>query len=85
MKTLWPIAVVVALLVLWSSVFYVDQRELAIKLQFKEIVRADYAPGLHWKASIFEKVLKFDKRILTIDAATESFFTGESKDLLVDS
>lgn len=85
MKKLWPVVVVVMLLVLWSSVFYVDERELAIKLQFKEIVRADYAPGIHWKASFFEKVIKFDKRILSIDAATESFFTGESKDLLVDS
>ena len=59
MKKLWPVVVVVMLLVLWSSVFYVDERELAIKLQFKEIVRADYGPGIHWKASFFEKVTKF--------------------------
>lgn len=85
MKTLWPVAVVVALLVLWSSVFYVDQRELAIKLQFGEIIRSDYQPGIHLKMPLMQNVRKFDKRILTIDAEEESFLTGEKKALLVDS
>lgn len=85
MKTLWPVAVIIALMVLWSSLFYVDERELAIKFQFGEIIAADYAPGIHLKTPFIQNVRKFDKRILTIDAKEESFFTGEKKDLIVDS
>lgn len=85
MKTYWPVLVVLALLLGWSSIFYVDERELALKLQFGEIVEADYAPGIHWKLPLVQNVLKFDNRILTIDAEAESFFTGEKKDLIVDS
>jgi membrane protease subunit HflC len=75
---------VVVLIVIWSSVFYVDERELAIKFKFGEIVATDYKPGLHWKIPVIHNVRKFDKRILTIDAKPESFFTGEKKDLIVD-
>ena len=85
MKALWPVAVIAVLLLLWSSLFYVDERELAIKFQFGEIIKSDYEPGIHWKTPLFQNVRKFDKRILTIDAQEESFFTGEQKDLIVDS
>ncbi|MBI3186693.1 MAG: protease modulator HflC [Gammaproteobacteria bacterium] len=85
MKTLWPVAVVIALLLLWGSLFYVDERELAIKFQFGEIIESNYAPGIHLKWPLMQNVRKFDKRILTIDAKEESFFTGEKKDLIVDS
>ena len=85
MKALWPVAVIAVLLLLWSSLFYVDERELAIKFQFGEIIKSDYEPGIHWKTPLFQNVRKFDKRILTIDAQEESFFTGEKKDLIVDS
>jgi modulator of FtsH protease HflC len=85
MKTLWPVAVLAVLMVLWSSVFFVDERELAIKFQFGEIIESDYQPGVHWKMPLVQNVRKFDKRILTIDAEEESFFTGEKKDVVVDS
>ncbi|MCW8957394.1 MAG: protease modulator HflC [Gammaproteobacteria bacterium] len=68
----------------WSTVFYVDERELAIKFKFGEIVESDYKPGIHFKIPLVHNVRKFDKRILTIDAKAESFFTGEKKDLIVD-
>ncbi len=79
------ILILLALIVVWSSIFYVDERELAIKFKFGEIVESDYTPGLHWKIPIIHNVRKFDKRILTIDANPESFFTGEKKDLIVDA
>ena len=85
MKALWPVAVIAVLLLLWSSLFYVDERELAIKFQFGEIIESNYKAGIHWKTPLFQNVRKFDKRILTIDAQEESFFTGEQKDLIVDS
>jgi len=66
------------------SAFTVNQRELAIKLQVGEVVRADYEPGLHFKIPVFQTVRKFPKRILTISDRPERIFTAERLALQVD-
>ena len=43
------------------------------------------APGLHFKLPIVNTVRKFDARILTLDAAPQSYLTSEKKALTVDS
>jgi membrane protease subunit HflC len=79
------ILLVVALLVVISSLFIVDERQLAIKFQLGEIVEANYEPGLHIKAPWpINNVRKFDKRILTLDTRPERFLTGEKKNVSVD-
>ncbi len=83
-KSLGVVLIPVVLIIVWSSIFFVDERELAIKFKFGEIVESDYKPGLHGKIPFIHNIRKFDKRILTIDAKAESFFTGEKKDLIVD-
>lgn len=70
--------------VLVSSLFTVDERELAIKLKFGEVVKADYEPGLNWKVPVVETVVKFPKRILTISDRPERVFTEENEALQVD-
>jgi membrane protease subunit HflC len=75
----------VGLLVLWTSIFFVDEREKALLLKFGEIVGSDYKPGIQFKIPFINKVQKFDDRILTIDARPSSFSTIEQKYLLVDS
>jgi len=75
----------VAVLVIWASVFTVDERQKAILFKFGEIIRADYEPGLQWKIPFINNVKKFDDRILTIDQKPERFLTLEKKDLIVDS
>ena len=72
------------LVVIGLSVFTVNERELAIKLQVGEVVKSDYAPGLHWKIPIFQNVRKFPKRILTIEDRPERIFTAERLALQVD-
>jgi modulator of FtsH protease HflC len=72
-------------LIIWFSVFTVDERERAILFKFGEIINADYDPGLHFKWPLINNVRKFDKRILTIDQKPERFLTAEKKDLIVDS
>ena len=73
------------LLVILSSLFIVDEREVAIKFQLGEIVRSDYGPGLHFKAPWpINNVRKFDRRVLTLDTAPERFLTGEKKNVTVD-
>ena len=68
----------------YSSVFTVDEGQLAIKFQFGEILRADYEPGLHFKVPFVNNVRKFNKRILTLDARPANYLTQEKKNVTVD-
>lgn len=72
-------------LVIWASVFTVDERQKAILFKFGEILSSDFEPGLHLKMPVINNVKKFDQRILTIDQQPERFLTAEKKDLIVDS
>jgi membrane protease subunit HflC len=69
----------------WFSVFTVDQREYAILLQFKEIQRSDYEPGLHFMIPVVNEVLKFPKRLMYLESEPERFITEEKKFVIVDS
>lgn len=82
----FSIVVVIGLIlvVVGLSAFTVDERELAIKLQFGEVVAESYEPGLHWKWPIVQNVRKFPKRILTIQDRPERVFTAENEALEVD-
>lgn len=67
------------------SVFSVSQTEKAIKFRLGEIVKNDYAPGLHFKLPFINNIKKFDARIQTMDAKPERFLTAEKKNVIVDS
>mgnify|MGYP001591629164 FL=1 len=85
MKNFILVLLASALLVALSSLFTVDERQLAIKFQLGEIVESDYEPGLHIKAPWpINNVRKFDKRVLTLDTRPERFLTGEKKNVEVD-
>ena len=85
MKNFVLVLLAAALLVAISSLFIVDERQLAIKFQLGEIVESDYEPGLHVKAPWpINNVRKFDKRVLTLDTRPERFLTGEKKNVEVD-
>lgn len=78
------IATVVILILARMSVFTVDEREYAVKFQFREIVRADYMPGLHFKLPFVQNVERYPKRIIKLEHQEEKFLTGEKKNLIVD-
>ena len=88
MKTLrlilYPILFLVFVL-LTQSIYVVKETERAVKLRFGEIVEFDVDPGIHFKLPIVNTVRKFDARILTLDAAPQSYLTSEKKALTVDS
>jgi membrane protease subunit HflC len=79
------IAVVVLAILGLSSIFVVKETEYGIKFQLGRIVRADYAPGLHFKLPFFNNVRTFDRRILTLDTPSELMLTSEQKFVNVDS
>ena len=78
------IVFVLVAIIVRMSVFAVDEREHAIKLQFGEIIKADYMPGLHFKIPFMHNVTKYPNRILNYEHAEEKFLTGEKKNLIVD-
>lgn len=78
------VVLALAALAVSMSVFIVDERELAIKFRFGEILRSDYDPGLHFKMPIVNNVRKFPDLILTLDNRPERFLTGERKFVIVD-
>jgi len=80
----WILVAVLAGLGL-SSAFIVSETEYALRFQLGKIVRMDYEPGLHFKVPLVNNVRKFDRRILTLDTASERMLTSEQKFVNVDS
>jgi modulator of FtsH protease HflC len=78
------IAGLVALILLFTSVFVVNEGQTAIVLNLGKIVRTNLAPGLHFKVPLVEEVRKFDRRILTLSDNPERYLTSEKKDVEVD-
>ncbi len=78
------VVIAIAVILFLSSVFTVNERELAIKFRLGEIVKADYQPGLHFQMPFVNNVKKFDKRTLTLDARPANYLTKEKKNVNVD-
>lgn len=80
-------SVAIALLVLYSTVFVVDQKSHAIVFAFGEVKSVVSQPGLHFKLPApFQNVIFLDKRILTIESPdADRFITAEKKNILVDT
>lgn len=74
----------VAAVVVSMSLFTVDERDLAVKFRFGEIIKTDFEPGLHFKIPIVNNVRKYPRRLLAINNPQELFLTVEKKNLLVD-
>lgn len=68
-----------------NSIFTVSETEYALKFQLGRVLKADYEPGLHFKAPFINNVRKFDRRILTLDTQPENMITSEQKFVIVDS
>ncbi|HMN83205.1 MAG TPA: protease modulator HflC [Burkholderiaceae bacterium] len=79
--------VAVALGVLVSCLFVVDQRQFAVVFALGEIRQVIDKPGLHFKLPPpFQNVQYYDKRILTIDTAdVDRFITSEKLNVQIDS
>ena len=73
------------LLVAFTSMYVVDQRQNAIVFRFGEVVSVKKEPGLYFKVPLLENVRFFDVRILTIDTPEPALFlTSEKKNVQVD-
>ena len=77
----------IALMLLSSTIFVVDQRRFAIVFALGQVKEVIAQPGLHFKLPPpFQNVLYLDKRILTLDTPdADRFITAEKKNILVDA
>ena len=77
--------VLVAILVASSSLFIVDQRQVAVIKTFGEIKSVITEPGLNFNWPLVQTVSMLDKRIQTLDNPSPSaIFTAEKKSLVID-
>ena len=73
------------LVIVFASMFIVDQRQNAIVFRFGEVISVKKAPGLYFKVPLLDNVRYFDVRILTIDTPEPALFlTSEKKNVQVD-
>lgn len=75
----------VALLLVLSSVFVVDEREKALVLQFGQIKAVREQPGLAFKIPLIQEVVKYDDRILSLDTDTIEVTPSDDRRLVVDA
>jgi membrane protease subunit HflC len=85
MKKLIIVVIALIVILLSSSLYTVNETQVAIKLRLGEIVSVENKPGLKFKTPFVNNVVSFDKRIQTLDSAAESFLTVEKKNVVVDS
>ena len=83
-KIIIVLAALIAIL-LSSSLYTVNETQVAIKLRLGEIVSIEEDSGLKFKMPFVNNVVFFDNRIQTLDSAAESFLTVEKKNVTVDS
>ncbi|HMM56708.1 MAG TPA: protease modulator HflC [Rudaea sp.] len=89
MKLLTPILALLLVGLIANSAFVVPEGQSALVLQFGRIVGSgsaadEYAPGLHYKLPLIQQVVRYDRRILNLEAQPERYFTTEKKAVNVD-
>ena len=88
MKNLSNLLIVafLALVLLSTSAFTVNQTQYVLVQRLGEIVAVKKEPGLYFKMPLVDNLKYFDNRILTLDwEQPAKFFTSENKYMMVDS
>ena len=76
---------IAVLILLFTSMFILDQTKQAVVLRFGKVVRVVKEPGLHFKQPFVDNVVKFEKRLLIYDIEPEKIITADKKTLIVDT
>ena len=88
MKNLTSLLIVafLALVLLSTSAFTVNQTQYVLVQRLGEIVAVKKEPGLYFKMPLVDNLKYFDNRILTLDwEQPAKFITSENKYMMVDS
>ncbi|ASN84001.1 protease modulator HflC [Pectobacterium versatile] len=82
---------ILVLMVVYASLFVVQEGQRGIVMRFGKVLRDDdnkpliYVPGLQFKIPFIDSVKMLDARIQTMENQADRFITKEQKDLIVDS
>lgn len=86
MKRSLLVIIVLGLIVFFTTVFIVDERQQVVVLQLGKPVRTITEPGLYFKLPIpFQNAVTFDDRLLEYDVAPEEVLSKDKKTLIVDN
>ena len=83
-----PLIIILVLLgiILYTTVFIVDERQQVVILQLGKPVRTITEPGLNFKLPApFQNAVTFDDRLLEYDVAPEEILSKDKKTLIVDN
>jgi modulator of FtsH protease HflC len=79
------ILVGLALIVLYSSIFIVQQTQYALVLRFGAVQSAISEPGLKFKLPLIDTVTYFEKRVLDLDLPVQTLLSADRQNLEVDA
>jgi membrane protease subunit HflC len=85
-KLIGTIVLVVIIIVgLATSLFTIDETELAIVTQLGKFIREVKQPGLHFRIPLIQAVHRFEARVMEYDAAAANIITDDKKHLVIDN
>jgi len=79
------IAASVALFLISSAMYTVDQRQQVLVLQFGEPVRVIDTPGIKFKLPFLQNTIFFDKRIIDLAIAEQEVIASDQKRLIINA
>jgi len=74
-----------AAIVLYSSIFIVQQTQYALVLRFGAVQSAISEPGLKFKVPLIDNVTYFEKRVLDLDLPVQTLLSADRQNLEVDA
>ena len=77
--------VLILVIALFSSFYFVNQTEEALVLQFGAPRAVITDPGIHFKVPLTQNVVFVDKRVLLLDALPEEVIASDKKRMVVDA
>lgn len=75
----------VAIIGILSSLYIVDEREKALVLQFGQIKKVVEEPGIGIKIPVIQEVVRYDRRILSLDTDAIEVTPSDDRRLVVDA
>jgi membrane protease subunit HflC len=72
------------LLLVFESLYIVDQRSRALLFEFGEVKGEGGSPGLHFKKPFIDTIRTFSARALTLDPRSETVTTADKRSLDID-
>ena len=84
-RALVIVAIVLALIVIFSSFYVVPENEYACTVRFSKIIATQDQPGLYFKVPFVDSVRSFPKAIMVYDIPPSEVLTADKQNMTVDS